>query len=98
MLKVNEKKIQLPSKQLTMRPPPNSIHEYLYRLLIDSPGFNRWVRKIHARINRIPYDHYPDLSQVKNIDVHDFTPTRLQKLNAFRRIWAQEMKDTFKFW
>ncbi|EDK46483.1 hypothetical protein LELG_04664 [Lodderomyces elongisporus NRRL YB-4239] len=83
-----------------MRPPPNSIHEYLYRLLIDSPGFNNWVRKIHARINRIPLEQvFPEETKYsRQFDIHDYTPTNWQKVNAFRKIWSKEMKETFKFW
>ncbi|AOW29962.1 Ynl211cp-like protein [Candida albicans SC5314] len=81
-----------------MKPPPNSLQEYLYRLLIESPGFNNWVRKVHARINRIPYQEFPDASKLTEFDIHDFKPTRWQKANAFRRIWLQETKQTFRFW
>ncbi|CAI5760807.1 unnamed protein product [Candida verbasci] len=81
-----------------MRPPPSSLHEFLYRKLIDSPGFNNWVRKIHARINRIPYQEYPDSAHLKEFDKHNYKPTSIQKLNAFRRIWLQEMRDTFRIW
>lgn len=82
----------------TMRPPPNSLQEYLYRMLIESPGFNNWVRKIHARVNRVPYQEFPDASKVKEFDVHNYQPTAWQKVNAFRRIWLEEMKQAFKFW
>lgn len=87
-----------PPYHATMRPPPNSLQEYLYRMLIESPGFNNWVRKIHARVNRVPYQEFPDASKVKEFDVHNYQPTAWQKVNAFRRIWLEEMKQAFKFW
>ncbi|EGW30264.1 uncharacterized protein SPAPADRAFT_143384 [Spathaspora passalidarum NRRL Y-27907] len=81
-----------------MRPPPRSIEEYLYRLLMDSPGFHRWVRKVHAKINRIKLEEFPEASKVKEFDVHTYKPTRWHKINAFRIIWLDEMKRNFKFW
>lgn len=81
-----------------MRPPPKSVEEYLYRLLIDSPAFNGWVRRVHARINGLPPPHlqkpHADYT-VKNYE--DFHPTRVQKFNAFRILWADELKRSFGF-
>ena len=81
---------------LMPRPPPRSLQEYFYYLLVDSPAFNNWVRRIHARVNRLPYqaEHEP----TKSMDALTYTPTRLHKMNAFRIIWVDELKRTFKIW
>lgn len=81
---------------LMPRPPPRSLQEYFYYLLVDSPAFNNWVRRIHARVNRIPYqaEHEP----TESMDALMYTPTRLHKMNAFRIIWVDELKRTFKIW
>lgn len=85
------------TQQRTMpRPPPRSLQEYFYYLLLDSPGFNRWVRRIHARVNRIPYLAEREPSQT--VDAQLYTPTRFQRMNAFRIIWVDEIKRTFKIW
>ncbi|KAK6202558.1 uncharacterized protein RJT21DRAFT_118623 [Scheffersomyces amazonensis] len=79
-----------------MRPPPRNLQELLYQKLIDSPAFNNWVRKIHARINRIPYNPHPDtIPKVTNIDMESYKPTRLHRFNAYRIIWVDEMKRSF---
>jgi hypothetical protein len=81
-----------------MRPPPRSLEEMLYRKLLDSPGFHNWVRKIHARINRIPYDP-PEghAANMKKIPFDHFQATGYQKFNAFRIIWWDELKHSFGF-
>ena len=81
-----------------MRPPPRSIEEYLYRLLIDSPTFNHWVKRIHARINGLPPPHLQQKQQDINVNEYqDFRPTRTQKFNAFRILWVDEVRRTFGF-
>lgn len=98
------KKGKLPQLQ-PMRPPPRSLEEILYRKLLDSPTFNHWVRRVHAKINRIPYDPHPNsqnpyqphLNQdnMKQVPLHSYIPTRMHKFNAFRAIWKDELKRSF---
>lgn len=78
-----------------MRPPPRSIEEWLYRYLIDSPTFNHYVRKIHARINGISMRAN---RPTKTIEEESYQPTLVQKANAFKIIWLDEFKNTFFFW
>ena len=77
---------------------PQSLEELLYRKLIESPAFNRWVRRIHAKINRIPIEnpnHPMHEHHMKEIPLHSFVPTRWHKFNAFRVVWWDEMKRSF---
>lgn len=79
-----------------MRPPPKSLEEMLYRYLLDSPAFNNWVKRVHARINGLPPPHLQRPQSDVNVkDFNDFVPTRVQKFNAFRIIWLDELKRTF---
>lgn len=83
---------------LDMRPPPRSVEEYLYRLLIDSPAFNNWVKRVHARINGLPPPHLQRPHLELNVNnMQDFVPTRIQRVNAFRIIWVDEFKRAFGF-
>ncbi|ABN67010.1 predicted protein [Scheffersomyces stipitis CBS 6054] len=80
------------------RPPPRSLEEFFYRKLMDSPAFHNWVRKIHARINRIDYTPHPDTKPKIKLNYLSYKPTTFHKVNAFRVIWADEMKRSFRFW
>lgn len=76
-----------------MKPPPRSLEEWLYRYLMESPRFHHYVRRIHAKINRIPvYDEPP-----KMMEASDYQPTTAHKVNAFRIIWLDEFKRSFGF-
>jgi len=79
---------------VVMRPPPRSIEEWFYRYLMDSPGFHRWVKRVHARINRIPFEE-PLVQNGVKVNVHNYKPTMVHKFHAFRVVWADEMKRTF---
>ena len=76
-----------------MKPPPKSLEEWLYRYLMESNTFHHYVRRIHAKINRIPMQ---DEVQ-KTMEASDFQPTRAHKFNAFRIIWFDELKRTIGF-
>ena len=65
---------------------------------MDSPGFNNWVRKIHAKINQIPYQEFPNEGRVRNLNAFDYKPTTWHKVNAFRIIWFDEIKRSLKIW
>lgn len=82
-----------------MRPPPQSLEELLYRKLIELPRFREWVKRIHHRINRIPYEDPPHIQEAKmrKLNAQTYKPTPWQKFNAFRIIWVDEMKRTFGF-
>ncbi|CAK7891787.1 MIOREX complex component 7 [[Candida] anglica] len=65
---------------------------------MDSPAFNNWVKRVHARINGLPPPHLQQEHQnLKVENLNDFHPTRYQKFNAFRIIWADEFKRSFGF-
>ncbi|WPK25183.1 hypothetical protein PUMCH_002487 [Australozyma saopauloensis] len=72
------------------------LEELLYQKLIQSPVFNSWVRRIHARINRIPLEEQ-SFSAHRIVDINDYTPTTWHKINAFRIIFADELKKAFLF-
>lgn len=73
----------------------NSLAELLYERLMASPAFHHWVRRVHARINGIPYNvPHPNRPFVEQ-SLDSFTPTRYQKWNAFRVVWIDELKRTF---
>ncbi|CCE85585.1 Piso0_005197 [Millerozyma farinosa CBS 7064] len=75
-----------------MRPPPRSLEEMLYRMLMDSPSFHRFVRRIHAKINRIPlHENGPHTT----INVDEYNPSIKHKTNSFFLIWKDEFKNTF---
>lgn len=77
-----------------MKPPPRSLEEWLYRFLMESPRFHHYVRRIHAKINRIPTR---EQEFHKTVDAGDYRPTGAHKANAFRIIWIDEMKRSFWF-
>ncbi|PIS49116.1 hypothetical protein CJI97_005281 [Candidozyma auris] len=76
--------------------PPVSLEELLYRKLMSSPAFHAWVRRIHARINRIPLEEQP-LEKGKRIFLEDYRPTQWHKANALRIIFWDELKKAFTF-
>lgn len=82
-----------------MRPPPRSLEELLYRKLVELPRFQEFVKRIHHKINRIPYEDPPHIQEAKmrRLNVHTYKPTAFQKFNAFRIIWVDEMKRLFGF-
>ncbi|CUM67213.1 uncharacterized protein PRCAT00004906001 [Priceomyces carsonii] len=65
------------------------LEELLYRSLLQSKVFNRWVKRIHGRINGIRYQEPPEIR-----DFSSFVPTKAQKFKAFRIIWLDEMKKS----
>lgn len=76
-----------------MKPPPRSLEEWLYRYLMESPRFHHYVRRVHAKINRIPMHEEVH----KTMEARDYKPTRAHKFNAFRIIWFDELKRSFGF-
>lgn len=76
--------------------PPSSLQELLYRQLMNSPTFHRWVRRVHARINRIPLEEQP-IENGRSIHLLDYTPTTWHKINAFRVVLWDELKKSFTF-
>lgn len=64
------------------------LEQFLYRQLISSKGFNRFVQKIYNRVNNIK-----EPMQV----VEGYVPTLWHKVNAFRIVWMFELRDTFRF-
>ncbi|EGV61062.1 hypothetical protein CANTEDRAFT_116290 [Yamadazyma tenuis ATCC 10573] len=63
------------------------IERFLYEALIRSPGFNRFVQSVYNRVNKITIHR----------TVTDYRPTMGHKINAFRIIWINEVKDLFRF-
>lgn len=81
-----------------MRPPPKSLEDLLYQSLLNSKHFNNFVRRIHAKINKIPYYEPNSIYNHENMKlVHNYKPTTIHKINAFRIIWWDEMKRSFLF-
>lgn len=76
--------------------PPMSLEEILYRKLMSSPAFHSWVRRIHARINRIPLEEQP-LEHGKKLFLENYKPTQFHKVNAVRIIFWDELKKAFTF-
>lgn len=72
------------------------LEQLLYQKLIQSPVFNAWVKRIHARVNRIPLEEQ-SFNAHKIIDMNDYTPTTWHKVNAFRIILIDELKKAFTF-
>lgn len=70
---------------------PQSIEQWLYQNLMSSPHFLNWVKRIHARINKLPLDNEP----IKL--VNSYNPTPMHKFKAFRVIWWDELKKLFTF-
>lgn len=79
----------------TMRRAPRSIEEWLYFKLLDSPGFNRFVRRIYNRINGIK--NSPDINFQPRISPLLFKPTSSQKFKAFKVLFFDEFRSTFGF-
>lgn len=67
------------------------IEEILYKRLMGSPGFHRFVRRIYARINRISLE---ENEGSQNLSVRNYQPTRLHKARAFRKILLEELKKS----
>ncbi|ODV66132.1 hypothetical protein HYPBUDRAFT_112646 [Hyphopichia burtonii NRRL Y-1933] len=81
-----------------VRPPPKSLEDFLYYKLLDSRAFNNFVRRVHARINRIPYYELDARYNEEHMKlVKSFNPTAWHKFKAFRTIWWDEMKRSFTF-
>lgn len=83
-----------PIRKSLMR--PQSLEELLYQKLVQSPTFNAWVKRVYARINRIPVEER-DFNANKTININDYTPTIWQRMNAFRKILGDELKNAFLF-
>ena len=62
------------------------IERIIYNYLINSPGFNNFVRNIHNKINRVPQKTIPNPGKI----------TWYHKANAFRIIWLDELKSSFR--
>lgn len=75
---------------------PSSLEEILYRTLMNSPTFHHWVRRIHARINKIPLEEQP-IEMGRTVYLEDYQPTTLHKINAARIIFWDELKKSFTF-
>lgn len=75
---------------------PMSLEELLYRKLMSSPAFHAWVRRIHARINRIPLEERP-LEHGKKLFLENYKPTPFHRANAVRIIFWDELKKAFTF-
>lgn len=75
---------------------PSSLEEILYRLLMNSPAFHSWVRRVHARINRIPIEEQP-IEMGRAVYLEDYQPTTWHKVNAARIILWDELKKSFTF-
>ncbi|OBA21445.1 hypothetical protein METBIDRAFT_42047 [Metschnikowia bicuspidata var. bicuspidata NRRL YB-4993] len=76
--------------------PPTSLEELLYRKLMTSHAFHSWVRRVHARINRIPLEEQT-LEADNSIHLLNYRPTTWHKVNAFRIIFWDELKKSFTF-
>lgn len=72
-----------------------SLEDLLFHKLVHSPAFNAWVRRIHARINRIPLEERP--VDGPRISYAEYTPTVWHKANAFRIVFWDELKKAFTF-
>lgn len=75
-----------------MSSPLSPLEEILYKRLMASPGFHRFVRKVHARINRIPLEENEGL---RNLSAENYQPTGLHKAKAFGAILFEELKKSF---
>ncbi|ODV97458.1 hypothetical protein PACTADRAFT_2025 [Pachysolen tannophilus NRRL Y-2460] len=79
--------------------PPRNIEEFLYDKLMKSATFHKFVRTIHAKINGLPPPHIQDRQKIRynSSNQYDylFRPTRLQKANAFRLLFLDELKKSF---
>ncbi|VEU23597.1 DEKNAAC104688 [Brettanomyces naardenensis] len=79
---------------------PDPFEEWLYRRLIKSRVFNDMVRSIYCRFNNLPPPQRLASESIlrgpmKVQSQFDYVPTRLQKFNAFRKIFWEELKNTF---
>ncbi|CUS22428.1 LAQU0S05e05138g1_1 [Lachancea quebecensis] len=72
-----------------MRGSPRSIEEFLYRTLMNSEGFHRFVRRIYYKVNGLekPMNGRP-AAHVEQV----FRPTKLQKFKAYRVLFWDEMR------
>lgn len=64
---------------------PRNLEEWLYYKLLDSPAFNRFVRRVYNKINGIS-DTPPAPSE------HLFKPTKAQKFKAYRVLFWDEIR------
>lgn len=72
----------------------NYLEESLYKKLIGSYRFNKWVKWLYDKSNNIESDVF--FSDSKTSNYHTFTPTRNQRIKAFLIIWKNEFKKIFK--
>ncbi|ODV78878.1 uncharacterized protein CANTADRAFT_51078 [Suhomyces tanzawaensis NRRL Y-17324] len=70
-----------------------NLQELFYKKLLESHGFHNWVRKIHARINRIPYVPIQGHHQHSS----EYVPTMFHKVNAFRVLFQREFARSVGF-
>lgn len=75
------------------------LEEYLYRKLMRSRAFHRYVRTIYAYVNGLPPPHVQDRYDDTTINQYDylFKPTRYQRFNAYRKVFADEWLKAFGF-
>lgn len=73
-----------------------SLEELLYKKLMTLPAFHAWVRRVHARINRIPLEEQP-LERGSTVYAQDYKPTAWHKVNAARIIFWDEFKKAITF-
>ncbi|CCF56215.1 hypothetical protein KAFR_0A07810 [Kazachstania africana CBS 2517] len=78
-----------------MRRPPRSLEEWLYYKLINSVEFNRFVTRIHHKINGIK--DTPQFNAKPQISPLLYKPSKFQKINAFRILFWDELKGTLGF-
>lgn len=75
-----------------MRGAPRSLEEWLYYKLMRSDAFHRFVRRIYYKVNGIKDPSPADEISRAGLSFH---PTRVQKLNAYRILFLDEMRGSF---
>lgn len=70
--------------------------------LIKSRFFNDIVQTIYCKVNNIAppsriKNEFSFRKPAKVESMFNYTPTTAQKLNAYRKVFAQEMKNSFLF-
>lgn len=82
--------------------PNGYLERWLYQKLINSPGFNRFVRMIYNKVNGIDhmsqdpnYGNATTNINSSSIAPSNYKPTMLHKINAFRLLYVDEWRS---FW
>lgn len=69
------------------------VEKLLYDALMRLARFHRFVGRVHAKVNRIPYrDPRYSYNDEHMKVVSRYVPTKWHKINAFRVLWWDEMK------